>query len=135
MAQQSSGHNFLIQSYFVLASLLGLLLIVMGAVNGVRLGLHTVLGVKPYPSFTAPYPNLERFPGEKQVENNTDDLTQEQRDRLTEWQSLYDQWQEQEREYNSQDQQIRREIAWFLAMLAVGIPVFAIHSPYVFRKK
>src|SRR5690606_9520777 len=133
MAQTSSSHSFLIQIYFVLATLIGLILIVMGAVNGARLGLNTVLGVQQYPVFNAPYPVSERFAGEKQIENSGE-LTQDQIEQLRSWQLEYDTWQEREREYNSESQQIRREIASFLAMLAVGIPVFAIHAPYVFKK-
>lgn len=135
MASQSNTSNFLIQIYFVLASLLGLLLIVMGSVNAVRFGVNTLIGVREFPSFMAPQPFLERFPGEKMVVDNEDELTPEQKEALEQWRVDYDQWREKEKNFNHEEQQQKREIAGFIAMLVVGIPVFAIHAPYVFGRK
>lgn len=128
------GRSWLVQSYFVLATLMGLVLLVFGSVTLVQLGVKEMLGVKPYPFFNAPFPELqERFPGEKTID--TTQLTEEQKMRLDEWTAQYDKWKAEEAAFNSQDQERRREIATALAMIIVGIPVFGFHAPHVFRKK
>lgn len=129
----SSSSSFLVQIYFVLASLLGLMLVVMGSVNVVQLGLKEILGVKEYPYFSAPYPAVEKFPGETAIDET--ELTDEQRQKWAEWETEYDAWKQAEKEFNRQDQQTRRDLVTALAMLIVGIPVFAIHAPYVFRRR
>lgn len=128
------SRSWLIQSYFVLATLLGLILVVIGSVSLVQLGIKEALGVKSYPYFNAPYPDLgERFPGEKSLDQS--ELTAEQQQRLADWSAQYDKWKAEEAAYNNQDQERRREIASSLAMLIVGLPVFGLHAPQVFRKK
>lgn len=129
----TENRSFLVQIYFVLATLIGLVLIVIASVNVVQLGLKEILGVQPYPEYRAPYPSMEKYPGEEAVSEA--EMTAEQQEKLAQWEREYDQWKEQEANYNSQDQQLRRDIASSLAMLIVGIPVFVIHAPYVFRKK
>lgn len=117
----------LIQLYFVLATLVGLILIIIGSVTLVKVGLDQVVGVKPYPEFTAPYPPSETIALKEQA-------TESQAQALAEWEQDYKDWQENIKSYNAQEQQIRRDIAQSLAMLLVGIPVFLIHSPRIFKK-
>lgn len=117
----------LIQLYFVLATLVGLILIIIGSVTLVKTGLDQVVGVKPYPDFTAPYPPTE-------VDTLRESATESQSQALAEWEAEYARWQEELQSYNSQEQQIKRDIAQALAMLLVGVPVFLIHSPRVFKK-
>lgn len=130
--QISQPKPFLLQLYFVIASVIGLILIIMSGVNLLKLGLNQVLGVKPYPEFSAPYPAV-REPG--LVNANEPSLTDEQRAKVAEWEIQYEQWQKAQIEYNQADQQTKREIATGLAMLIVGLPVFAFHAPYIFKKK
>lgn len=127
----SESRPFLIQLYFVLAALLGLVLIVVASVGLAELGLKELIGVKEYPEFTAPYP--VRDPG--LVEANSEQLTESQRESLAQWETDYKRWQQEQREFNQSDQRRRRQIASSLAMLLIGIPVFAIHAPYVFRRR
>lgn len=129
----SSSQSFLVSIYFVLASLIALVLIVIGSVNFVRLGLNSVIGIQPYPRFDAPYPAMEKPIGLNEAQ--TQELTEEQRAALEEWQMRYDAWKEEEANFNYEANDRKREIATSLAMLIVGIPVFALHAPYVFRKR
>ncbi|MBW7955725.1 hypothetical protein H3C66_03240 [Patescibacteria group bacterium] len=123
-----------IQIYFVVATLIGLLLIVISSVTLVQLGLKEALGVKEYPSFRAPYPDLgERYPGEKTIDST--ELPADQQARLEEWGRQYDAWKVEEAAYDSEDQERRRQIATSLAMLIVGVPVFGLHAPHVFKRK
>lgn len=132
----TTPQNFLIQLYFVLATLIALILIVIGSVNGAQLILKNVLGVKPYPSFSAPYPSDFKLRGVAEpVLTGEEVATAEQQRKIAEWEALYDQWQQEQRQYNEADQTMRRELATALAMLVVGVPVFALHAPYVFKRK
>jgi Lon protease-like protein len=125
------ARSFLVQIYFVLATLIGLILIVISGVNVSRLVLNELLGVEQYPSFGTPYPPY-KDPGLSTP--NAENLTTEDKEALEEWKKEYEAWQQKEREYNSEDQNRRRQIAESLAMLIVGVPVFAIHAPYVFKR-
>lgn len=120
----------LIQLYFVLATLVGLVLIIIGSVTVVRIGLDKVVGVKPYPEFTAPYP-----PGFDKGQFADEGVTESQKAALASWEQEYSQWQTEYKEYNKEDQQFKREITQAVSMLLVGIPVFLIHSPRVFKKQ
>lgn len=131
VSKSTESRPFLVQIYFVLASLIGLVLIVISGVNVSRLVLNEVLGVKEYPSFGAPYPAF-KDPGA--VTATPEGLTEEQKRSVEQWQKDYDEWQQKEKEYNTEDQNRRRQIAESLAMLIVGIPVFAFHAPYIFKR-
>lgn len=117
--------------YFVLAALIGLILIVIGGVNISRLVLNQVLGVKDYPEFSAPFPYKD--PG--LVEPNTLGATAEQQKSLEQWHQDYTRYQEQLKNYNTSDQNRRRQIAESLAMIVIGVPVFALHAPHIFKKE
>jgi Lon protease-like protein len=117
----------LIQLYFVLATLVGLILIIIGSVTVVKIGLDQVVGVKPYPEFSAPYPPSD-------IRSLKEGATESQAQALAKWEQDYNNWQEEMKSYNAHEQQIKRDIAQSLAMLLVGIPVFLIHSPRVFKK-
>jgi Lon protease-like protein len=115
----------LIQLYFVLATMAGLILIIVGSVTLVRIGLDNVIGVKPYPDYTAPYPPTVD-------QGKLSGATYSQMQALAQWEHDYAQWQEKMKSYNAADQQLKRDIVQSLSMLLVGIPVFLIHSPKVF---
>lgn len=127
----SESRPFLVQIYFVLATLIGLVLIVISGVNLSRLVLNEALGVKEYPDFSAPYPP---YKDPTMTASSAQNLTPEEKESLNQWQKEYDAWQEKQKAYNSADQNRRRQIAEALAMLIVGIPVFAFHAPYVFKR-
>ena len=118
----------LIQLYFVLATLTGLILIIVGSVTLVRMGLDKVVGVKPYPNFSAPYPP------NSDLKNASEAATVSQKQALAQWEQEYAQWQEETKGYDQVDQQIKRDLTQALAMMLVGAPVFLVHSPRLFKK-
>ncbi len=119
-----------IQIYFVLAALIGLILIVIGGVSLSQLALNSVLGVKDYPEFSAPFP----YKDPTLVRPNDDGVTPDQKASLEKWHQEYQSYQEQLKSYNATDQNRRRRIAESLAMIVVGVPVFALHAPHIFKK-
>lgn len=119
----------LIQLYFVLATLVGLILIIIASVSLVKMGLDSVLGVQQYPQFSAPYP-----PTRDIVNPDDPAATESQREALSEWEANYSSWKENDSKYNAAEQNIKRDTAQSLAMLIVGLPVFLIHMPKVFGK-
>ena len=62
-------------------------------------------------------------------------LTESQTQALARWETEYQAWQDTQSKYNQAEQTFRREIAQSLAMLLVGIPVFWIHAPKIFKKE
>ena len=124
--------SFLVHLYFVAATLIGLILIIISGVTLSRLVLNQVLGVQERPSFSAPYPPY-RDP--TMIGSTESGLTAEQQASLDQWQKQYEEYQQQEQQYNEADQTRRRQIAESLAMLIVGIPVFGLHAPYVFKRR
>lgn len=131
MPEKKEARPFLVQIYFVLATLIGLILIVISGVNISRLVLNQVLGVKDYPEFSAPYPP---YKDPNLVSSEDKGLTDQQRATVVEWEKNYNKWLEDQKSFNSADQNRRRQIAEALAMLIVGVPVFVIHAPSVFRR-
>lgn len=119
-----------IQIYFVLAALIGLILIVIGGVSLSQLALNTVLGVKDYPEFSAPFP----YKDPTLMSPSEAGATADQKASLEKWHQEYQQYQENIKSYNATDQNRRRRIAESLAMIVVGVPVFALHAPHIFRK-
>lgn len=122
----------LIQLYFVLASLTGLILMIIGSVSIIKVGADKLIGVKPYPEFSAPYPPIMDDFSKDTV---TEVATESQKAALAEWEKSYIEWQEAQKDYNQEEQQIKRDLAQALSMIAVGIPVFWIHAPRIFKGK
>lgn len=116
------------QLYFVLASLLGLLCIVIGLSTFVNTLLtSTVFKVTEQRYQLPPQPPID-------VEGLTQDqnLDDAQRQALTQWQLDYQNWQEEQQNYSWEEQDRKRSFSWSLALLLTGAPVFALHAPVVF---
>ncbi|PIY79809.1 MAG: hypothetical protein COY81_00500 [Candidatus Pacebacteria bacterium CG_4_10_14_0_8_um_filter_43_12] len=122
----------MVQLYFVLASITGLILLIIPLVSLFELGLGKLIGVRPYPEFTAPYPPTYT---DSQKLADIEQLTESQTQALARWETEYQAWQDTQSKYNQAEQTFRREIAQSLAMLLVGIPVFWIHAPKIFKKE
>lgn len=121
----------LIQLYFVLASLAGLILLIIGSVSIIKIGADKLIGVQPYPEFSAPYPpTLQEYQGKA-----TGAVTYSQKAALAEWEKNYSEWQVAQKDYNQEEQRIKRDLAQALSMIVVGIPVFWIHAPRIFKEK
>lgn len=120
--------------YFVLASLLGLALIVTGLVTGVNTALTTwVFPVKSYPEVRPLEPVFLQTEKEIGKLQESDELTAEQKESLAQWQEDYKRWQEQESNYDYEAENRKRSLANAIALVIAGVPVFAFHAPYVFR--
>lgn len=121
----------LIQLYFVLASLTGLILMIIGSVSIIKIGADKLIGVQPYPEFSTPYPpTLQEYQGK-----TTEAVTESQKVALADWEKNYSEWQVAQKDYNQEEQRIKRDLAQALSMIAVGIPVFWIHAPRIFKEK
>lgn len=121
----------LIQLYFVLASLTGLILLIIGSVSIIKIGADKLIGVQPYPEFSAPYPPVLSEFSKETIQT----ATESQKLALADWEKNYIQWQEAQKNYNQAEQSIKRDLAQALSMIAVGIPVFWIHVPRIFKEK
>lgn len=119
-----------LQLYFVLASLLGLVLIVIGLSSLVNTLLTSTVLKVPSPRFNMPpqpYVETQRI-------KETEGLTEEQKQALEKWQQDYERWQQEEAKRDYASEERKRALSWAIAMLVTGIPVFAVHAPYVFKK-
>ncbi len=118
--------------YFVLATLLGLVLLVIGAVSGVNTLLTTyVFPVKSYPQGRPIDP-----PFYQQAEltrlKESEEITAEQKQALVQWEQDYARWQEEESQYDYEAENRKRSLANSVAMILAGVPVFALHAPRIF---
>jgi hypothetical protein len=121
--------------YFVLATLLGLVLIVIGVVSGVNTALTTY--VFPIRSFPQSRPYDPPVVDVKKLEAS-EELTAEQKKALAQWEQDYKNWQDTESKYDYEAENRKRTIANAIAMILAGVPVFVLHAPHVFmseRKK
>lgn len=123
-----------LQLYFVLATMLGLIFIVIGASTYLTTTLQeTYFKPKP-PTRSAPpepYMSSEAYRLMEDGKILTDDETKLY---LESWRKDYEAWQNQEQEYDWEAENRKSTMAWSLAMLIVGLPVFAIHAPFIFLK-
>lgn len=120
--------------YFVLATLLGLVLIVIGVVSGVNTALTTyVFPVRPFPqSYQVDPPGMYSEQGMKTI-TAREDITDEQKAALEQWRQDYQKNRELEAKYDYAAEDRKRSMANAVAMILAGIPVFALHAPHVFR--
>lgn len=126
---QTMSRSWFIQAYFVVGTLIGLILLVTSSVSLVGLGTKQLLGVKPYPNYT---PNFTSF--DQQIGVDKSELTPTQQEKFDAMAADYERQKAEMEAFDHEDQSKRTEIAWSLATLIVGIPVFALHAPHVFRK-
>ena len=133
---QPSRPSVWLQLYFVLASLLGLVLIVIGASTYLTTTLtqHYFKPVPPErPMPPAPYVNEEAL---RMIEDKNLSADSETEVAYQSWRSDYKMWQQDQQEspYDWEAENRKRTMAWSLAMLIVGAPVFLIHAPFIFIK-
>lgn len=118
-----------VQLYFVLASLIGLIMLVMGS----SMAINTLLSQY----FFTPQQIIAPPPRPFMVDQpaiNTEKLSEEQQAQLIKWQEDYETWQNAENEIDYEAESRKRTLATALAMILVGGPVFLIHVPFVFRQ-
>lgn len=119
------------QLYFVLASLLGLICLVIGVSTAINTVLITsLLKVKTVPTMP---PNPVEIPDPK-LGTREATLTPEQQQALESWRMEYQQWQKTQASFDYEAEQRKRDLAWSIALIITGAPVFALHAPVVFRR-
>ena len=117
------------QLYFVLATLLGLLCVVIGATTLLNTWLTASIFKVEEPRYNMPpqpYVETDRYQDSA--------TTPQQKEDLARWQQDYKQWEEEQKNYSYEEMNRRRNYAWSLALLLTGAPVFALHAPTVFKR-
>lgn len=128
---QTNTTSLWVQLYFVLSSLLGLILASIGMIMILNVILtQTIWKVPDRPSYgPPPEPALTRLPAPTEGE-----LTDEQKEMLAQWEKDYQRWQEEDRSYNYEEANRKRQIANGVALLITGLPILFAHAPWVFKK-
>jgi hypothetical protein len=129
-APQATKLSIWFQLYFVAATLIGLICLVFGSSSLINTLLtSTVFQVKSQKYSMPPQPAVF----DKSVYNEGE-LTESQRIALENWERDYQSWQDEQKNYDYEAESRKRSLAWAVALIVTGIPVFALHAPVVFRK-
>jgi len=133
-------HSLVRTIYLYLFALLGLALITVGTVRLVNLGLKTHVFKKADQQYYAvpqprTLPNSE-VNGEALVENckSNEELSQEQKNFLSAWKADYQNWKEKQESNERLKSQRQEKAANSLALLIVGLPLFAYHWGVIRRE-
>jgi hypothetical protein len=120
-----------LQLYFVFASLLGLVLIVFGTATLTNTLLKATVLKNDQARFYNPPP--QPYIDSAKLEGNSE-LSDEDKEALTKWRQDYQAFQEKEatRDYEAEGR--RDAVAFSIAVLITGIPIFALHAPVIFRQ-
>lgn len=129
--------------YLYLFSLLGLVLVVIGAVRLVDLGLKTYIfkeADKEEFRFSVPaLPParvLEKEGTEKlKIAENSIKLTEEEKSLLRQWETDYKNWREMQSKVDFQKSRRQREASSALAFIIVGLPLYFYHWKVVQKDK
>ncbi|MCD8484845.1 hypothetical protein LRY65_02265 [Candidatus Woesebacteria bacterium] len=118
-----------IQLYFVLASLVGLVILIIGS----SVGLNALLSQYVFPlqprTSAPPVPYVLQ-----KTVSDAEGLTVEEQQLLDQWEQDYQRWLEEDSKIDYELENRKRTYATALAMILVGGPVFLIHVPFVFRQ-
>ena len=117
--------------YLYLFSMLGLILIIIGATGLINLGLKNLVFDTTDP--WAAQPPLPRFTTNIETMTTWDELTEEDKQLLENWLEDYEEWKENSNRLHRQYQN-NESIARNLSLLFVGLPLFIFHWRLV-RKK
>jgi hypothetical protein len=121
-----------VQLYFVLSSLLGLLLTAIGVMVLTNVILtQTVLKLPNQPYNPPPEPYFKTFP----TATTDQELTPDQQEALSQWEADYQRWQEENQNYDYESVSRRRDLVTALSLLITGIPILLFHAPWVFRQR
>ena len=124
-----SSFSVWLQLYFVCATLLGLVCLVIGVSTLINTFLtSTVFKVRENIA-APPQPYMEITKLQEPA-----NLTPEEKQALAQWQADYSKWQRNQASYDFEAENRKRSLAWSLALILTGAPVFALHAPVVFRK-
>jgi len=132
-------HSLVRTIYLYLFALIGLVLLIIGAVNFIDMGLKAyvftkaddqekIYGVRP----PAPY-NLEKIEDLAESEGATE-LTEQERALIRDWLVEYEEWQDEESRIDTVVSGRHREASNNLAMIIVGLPLFLYHWGIIKRE-
>lgn len=133
--------------YLYLFSLVGLALIVIGAVRFIDLGLKIFIfkeADKPESiSYGIPYPPrpfIEPLPVKGSASGNvelkkTEQVTEEEKQALTQWIKDYQGWQETQSKIDYVRSRREREASSALAFIIVGVPLYLYHWSVIIRDR
>jgi hypothetical protein len=127
--------SFLVTLYYTLASIIGLILTVIGAAMFINLVLTTyILDIPGYPSM--PPQMYSDGPAQvKQIEErNAKTLTEDDKVAIESWKTSYSQWEKEQRSYDQANVEKKNQLATSISMLVVGLPVLFFHQREL-RKK
>lgn len=128
----TSKPSLWLQLYFVLASLIGLIMLVVGSSSLINTALTSTLLKTNTGNFQSQPP--QPYLVSDKLEGMQDELSEEDRQALAQWRQDYKNWQDTEAKRDYQKEQRNQSIAWALALILTGAPVFFIHAPFVFRQ-
>lgn len=127
--------SFLVTLYYALASIIGLVLTVIGASMLVNLLLTTYIIYIPKSPNMPPEPYMSSPTQVKQLEERSAaDLTEEDKQALAEWKISYERWQKEQASYDYESVSRKNQLATSISMLVVGLPVLFFHQREL-RKK
>lgn len=113
--------TFLVTLYYTLASIIGLVLSVVGAAIFVNLVVSTyILNIPRYPSMP-PQP-FESNPLSKEYKSASDAAS------LDSWKQAYAQWETDQKNYDAASVDKKNQLATSVSMLVVGLPVLFFHQ-------
>lgn len=116
--------------YFSLASLGGLLLIVVGLIGIIQFGIAFLLGTRTFTLPTEEPPHFEAYVSNVE---KIEDLNSS-RDALIKWEKEYNEWLNIKRQAVLDESYRREQLGFNLAALIVGVPIFLYHIRYVKRE-
>ncbi len=118
------------QLYFVVATLIGLVCIVIGVSSLLNNVIITyVVPVKSVHINPPPQPAIDT-----KMLLESEEVTPEQKQLLVAWETEYRDWEKTQKNYDYETENRRRSLASSVALLLTGVPVFMLHAPMVFKK-
>jgi hypothetical protein len=107
------------KGFYGIASLAGLLFLMIGAVGMLMLSLQILLNVQRYPDIDTP-PTPADYIGELR---ERPELSAEQKEAVTQWNKEFNDWRNKKAEFYKTGYK-KQELSTHLSFLIVGIPVF-----------
>lgn len=117
--------------YFTVASLGGLLLMIIATVSMLQLGISSLLGIKRQDFNTQP-PEVKSYVGDL---TEKEGLTEDQKVSIEEWQKDYDEWRDEQKNFDWDTNARKEQLAMSLSFLIVGLPVFLYHVRFVRKEE
>jgi hypothetical protein len=133
---KSEKHHPLVRTiYLYLFALVGLALLIIGAVRFVDMGLKTFVFTKAeelqrfYQGYSMPYP-----PAQIEKLQEEEGLSDEEKAAIKQWLAYYKDWEESRSKIDPVAAQRHRDASTSLAMILVGLPLYLFHWRIIRRE-